>query len=114
MLASFAVSSVNVNISAMVIESSGALPSAAATLARRWVSGIAIDVLGSIAVAVNCTDCEIFAAVTRTVVLPAVRPSVKRACALPLRSVIVDVVLSRPLPAVIANVTGTPANARLC
>ena len=112
MSALFAVNVVNFSISGMVTVSPSGFPRVSVIFARRLASGIVTGALGRVAVAVNCTGCDICAAVTRTVVGPTVRPIVKRADALPVVSVATVVALSLPLPAVIANVTNTPANGR--
>ena len=104
------VSVVNVNISVAVSISPASFPTVLLISAWRLVSGIATGELGSVAVAVNSAVCDRSAAATRTVVVPMFPPSVRCAAALPPTSVVVVLVLSRPRPAVMVKVTGTPEN----
>ena len=106
-------SAVNVrscSISVRVSISPKGLPRVSIIFARRFPSRTITGSLCGIAVAVNSTGSEIFGAVTRTVVVPGFAPSRKCAIASPLVSVSTVGALSSPSPAVMVNVTGTPAN----
>ena len=74
-------------------------------------SSTAVSVV--VASAVKVSDWAMPWALARTVLVPALLPSVSVLSAWPLASVVVLVALSVPPPAVIANVTGTPVNAAL-
>ena len=113
MLALFAVREVNLCISDIIRDSPRGLLRVSAIFERSAASGTETGELRNTDVAVNCTGCDIFAAETWILVVPAVCPNVNSASALPEVSVLVVEVLNFPLPAVMVNVTGTPANACL-
>ena len=88
MSALFTVSVVNFNISDTMRLLFGDLSSADVIAARSAASETVTGALSSTPVAVNHTGCETSAATTRTVVIPAARPNVKRAAARPVASVL--------------------------